>query len=108
MNKHILIVLKWLLDKESVTEEELLANKESADADYADADAEAYADADYADAYTDVTDAYVDAAHAAYIAAAHAAYADADYVAIEKWLTEYFNITGEDRQEYFEALKEKG
>ncbi len=127
MNKHILLVLKWLLNKESVTEEELLANRESAGAAYADAYVTDYADAyvtvayfaadavahaavahaasSDADAY-----AYVSAYFVAYFAADAIAYADNEYYhhAIEKWLTEYFNITGEDRQEYFEALKEQG
>ncbi len=49
MNRHIELVEKWLADKESVSLEELRANRDAADA----ADAAAYAayDAAYADAY---------------------------------------------------------
>ena len=64
MNKHIELVEKWLADGESVSLEELKANKEAAEAAYDDADA-AYHDAHYADA--------ADAAYYAYYAAYYAA-----------------------------------
>jgi hypothetical protein len=49
MNKHILLVMKWLNDKDSVTQEELNDNRTSAAAAYAYAYAYAYADSAYAD-----------------------------------------------------------
>ena len=64
MNKHIELVKKWLSDRDSVTLEELKANKDAA---YA-----AHADAAYANA------AVYAAANAAY---ANAAYANAAYYA---------------------------
>jgi len=65
MNKHILLVMKWLNDKDSVTQEELESNRKSADAADADADA-----------------------------ARTAAY----------WVTEYFKRSGDNRQDYVDAL----
>ena len=58
---------------------------------YADADATAYA------------------AHAAHAAAAAATYADAGYVAADNagagyWLNEYFKNTGENKQDYIDAI----
>jgi hypothetical protein len=50
MNKHIELVKKWLADKDSVSLEELEANKKAADAAYGACDA-AYDDADVS-AYT--------------------------------------------------------
>ena len=96
MNKHILLVMKWLNDKESVTQEELKDN--AADAAAADA---AYADAADAAAY-----AYAAAYDAAYDAADAAAYA---YAAAydEKWINKYFDQTGENKQDYTDALAAK-
>jgi len=95
MNKHILLVMKWLNDNDSVTQKELNDNR-AADAAYAAADA-AYAAADAA------ADAYA-AADAAY-AAADAAYAAADAAAdAEKWVNKYFERTKENRQDYIDAL----
>lgn len=73
INKHIELVKKWLANTESVTEEELLANNDSANAAYADNEA-----------------AYYAAYYAAYVAAAanasNAAYA-------EYWLKRYQELT---------------
>ena len=81
MNKHILLVMKWLNDPLSVTQAELTENRKAAyDAAYA-----AAYDAAYAAAYT------ADAAYAADAAAA-------------KWLAEYFARSGENRQDYVDAL----
>jgi diadenosine tetraphosphate (Ap4A) HIT family hydrolase len=77
MNKHILLVMKWLKNPESVSQEELEEN--------------AYA------AYWAAAYAYADAADAAYAAdAAAAAY----------WVDRYFQITGEDKQAYIDKLGE--
>jgi len=74
MNKHIELVKKWLENNESVSSEELQANKKAAAATYA-----AYADADSAGtAYAAVYAAAAKAYHAAY----HAA--DAEY-----WVKQY-------------------
>ena len=80
MNKHILTVIDHQLNPGKYTRAQLQDN--AADADAAAADANAYA---YAyDAY----DAY--------------AYADAD--AAVYWLNKYFNITGENKQDYIDAI----
>jgi len=76
--------MKWLNDKDSVTQEGLEKNHKAA-----------YGAAAYA-AYT----AYADAAAAA--AAAYAAY-DAD-AAAEKWVNKYFERSGENKQDYIDAL----
>jgi hypothetical protein len=77
MNKHILLVMKWLNDKNSVSQEELEKNK--------------------CEAWT-ASVASV-ATYAAYNAAA--AYADnAGY-----WVDEYFDRTGESRNEYLKELE---
>ena len=86
MNKHIELVKKWLADPESVSLEELKANKETADAAYADwaayGAAEAAANAAYDAAYA----AYWDAANAAY--AAYWAYGAADDAKAAYWRSE--------------------
>ena len=74
--------MKWLNDKDSVSQEELVENRKSADAAYA---------------------AYALAAAAACAArAAYAAYADAD---AEKWVNKYFDGTKESKQDYIDALE---
>ena len=89
LNKYVLLVMKWLNDKDSVTQQELIDNRTAA---YAAADAAAYA---YADAY-----AYA----AAYAAADAYAYADA-YADAEEWVGEYFERSGDNKQDYIDALK---
>jgi hypothetical protein len=87
MNKHILLVMKWLKNPESVSQEELDANRESA----YDANREfAY------DTYRSARSAY-----AAYWAAYWAATASASH-----WVNEYFKVTGEDKQIYIDKLGE--
>jgi hypothetical protein len=80
MNKHILLVMKWLKNPETISRKELLANYY------------AYA---------------ADANAAAYWAAAYAA-ADADAAAraAAYWVDRYFQITGEDKQAYIDKLGE--
>jgi hypothetical protein len=80
MNKNILLVMKWLKNPESVSQEELYANRKSADA------AAAY---------------WAAAANADYYADAAADAADATY-----WIDEYFKSTGEDKQTYIDKLGE--
>jgi hypothetical protein len=80
MNEHILLVMKWLNDAESVSKEELDANRKSA--------------------------YWVAAAWANYRddwAAYRAAYGCADTT---YWVDEYFKITGEDKQIYIDKLGE--
>ena len=86
LNKHILLVMKWLDDKGSVSQDELIENRKAA---YAAAGGAAYAAAAYA-------------ADAAYAAAAYAADADA---AAEKWVDKYFERTGENKQDYIDAIE---
>ncbi len=81
LNKHILLVIKWLNDKNSVTQDELVDSRK---------DASAAAAASYADA--------VDAADAA-----DAADADAADTA-EKRVNKYFERTGKNKQDYIDAL----
>ena len=78
MNKHILLVMKWLNNPESVTQEGLLASYESAV---------------YSAAYT-----------AVYWAVYWAAYDFADDATY--WVNEYFKITSEDKQTYIDKLGE--
>ena len=96
MNKHILLVMKWLNDKDSVSQKELEANRDAADAtDAADA---AYADAVAAYAAAAAADDAADAGQAsAADAVAYAAYAAYD---AEKWVGKYFERTGENKQDY--------
>ena len=94
MNEHILLVIKFLKDPLSVTLDELEENSRNAwDA--------------YDAAYLDASPAYLAAAAAADAAAADAAAAAAHAVAddaVDDAVDEYFDITGEDREEYERAL----
>jgi len=78
MNKHILLVMKWLNDKDSVSQEELEKNKHESYAANTRADYEAYNAAFFAD--------FGEGANAA------------------RWVNEYFEITGEDKNEYEKEL----
>jgi len=78
MNKHILTVMKWLKDKDSVSQKRLEKNK---------------------------NEAYAANTHAAYEVYNAAAAADYDYVSqATYWLGKYFEITGEDKNEYLKEL----
>jgi hypothetical protein len=86
MNKHILLVMKWLKNPEFVSQEELEEN-------------DAYCSARSAAACHDA---------AYWAAAARADDYDYDYdvavAAASFWVDEYFKITGEDKQTYIDAL----
>ena len=83
MNKHVLLTMKYLDDNNSVTTQELLDNYKVA-AEAADT-AEAAADVAYA------ADVYTDSAYA------------------KNTIVRYFNITGENKQDYInEIAKNKG
>ena len=82
LNQYILLVMKWLNDKDSVTQEELNANKKAANTVNI-----AYTDTDYA-------------TYAAYLAADDG---DNDDV-VERCVNKYFDQTHEDRQDYIDAL----
>jgi len=84
MNKHILLVMKWLNNKDSVSQEELKKNRREAWTHYASAD-------------YDFTGGY----HAAYYAVSWA-YSAAN---VSYWVNRYFEITGEDRNEYLKELE---
>lgn len=77
MNKHMLLVMKWLNDPTSVTQTELEQNRKEAN-----------------------RDVHAVGGDAAY----DAAYAAANGGRAEKWVARYFNCTGEDRQHYVDAL----
>jgi len=81
MNKHILLVMKWLDNKDSVSQEKLKENWRETWGTYVDAE-----------------DAYAEAG-AAYWAAANWA-GDAAYL-----VDKYFKITGEDKNEYLKELE---
>jgi hypothetical protein len=90
MNKHILLVMKWLKNPESVSQEELDANCESAYSAYwaAYTDDSAYWAAYYA--YSTARSAYS-------VAAALRA---AVTRGVSHWVDRYFQITGENKEEY--------
>ena len=98
MNKHILLVMKWLKNRESVTQEELEASRKAAYAVYALAnDYDAAFAADYAAYWV-----------AAYWAAADAAYWADDSFDVDKvayWVDIYFKRTGENKADYEKKLK---
>ena len=87
-NKHILLVMKWLDNPESVTQEELKANYKAASADFFTAHA------------ADIT--VTDILAAAALAAGATTAAGAKY-----WVNRYFELTGENRKDYENALAEK-
>jgi hypothetical protein len=79
MNEHILLVMKYLDDKNSVSKQELKENANAA--------------------------AYADTAANANANANAAAYANADAVTVaEKWINRYFDHTKEDKQTYIDAI----
>jgi len=79
MNKHILLVMKWLNNQDSVSQKELEKNRR--------------------DACAAATNANLVAAHnAAAAAASYAAYAGI-------WVNKYFETTGEDRAQYEKELE---
>ena len=84
MNEHILLVMKWLDDPESVSQEERENNKEEA-----------------RDAPSEVS-AYFDTIYSAAAYAAINSLVGASY-----WLDRYFEETGEDRQAYLGKLKQQ-
>ena len=100
MNEHVLLAMKYLDDNNSVTRKELLDNYIDAVGTSDDADA------DGADACTNAAYVYIYAIAAAY--AADAAYAG-DIDCTKSTIDRYFNITGENKQDYInEITKNKG
>jgi hypothetical protein len=85
MNKHILLVMKWLNDEDSVNQDELEKNKREASDDYYVASA----------TYDTAVRAAYWAATATTTGAVDAAY----------WVNIYFKRTGEDRNEYEKELE---
>ena len=78
MNKHILLVMRWLNNKDSVSQEELEENRREAWATY------------------DTACGAVDAAY-------WAAFPCSDNA--EYWVNKYFKTTGEDRAQYEKELE---
>ncbi|MCP5007416.1 MAG: hypothetical protein GY941_26290 [Planctomycetes bacterium] len=88
MKPYILMIIDHQLNPDKYTQEQLEQNANDADADYA----------------AHIDDAVADSYRAAAIAADAATYyADADYAAAY-WLNEYFKLTGENRQDYIDAI----
>ncbi len=83
MSQHILMAKDWLVHSEIYTREQLEQNYHNALADF-DVSTSNYADF-----------AAVNAASAAY---------DAVPAAVEYFLNEYFELTGENRQDYIDAV----
>ena len=99
LNKYIIPAIKYLENPESVSVDDMTNNYKEA-IDYAAFVAVAdYAVADYA---TLVAAAYA-AAYAAYAALVAADY-DADYDAVNKRLDTYFEISGENKQDYIDHI----
>ena len=88
MNPHILFIIDHNLNPDKYTKEQLAKNAEDAVADYA-------------------ADAAADTAYAAYAAANTAARGVRDRAnvnAVDYWLSEYFVNTGENKQDYIDAI----
>ena len=116
MNEHILLVMKYLDDNNSVTAQELSDNYKAAYAAYIDATAAHEGTAAYVAAFAyAIADDYAAAAYVAtYVATAtYAAYiyattATADYAADAKnAIDRYFNFAGENKQDYINEITKK-
>jgi hypothetical protein len=102
MNKHIELVMKWLADPASVSQEELEENANDAAASRA-AAYRASAAYDTANAYDATAAGYraeADYRAAASRAAYHAAY---DVVAVN-WVDEFFKVTCENKDDYIAEI----
>ena len=114
-NEHILLIMRWIQNSDSVSEEELEASynialytaNRAADtatrAAYAGNYSAYYAaDTSYA-AYAAAKYAYYSACNAAYYASSHVA---KNWLSkTEEYLNEYFKLTNEDRKAYEERAK---
>jgi len=109
MNRFILTVQGYLLYPENYTKEQLEQNYRdaayAADAAWASAYSAAYYAAYSAAYYSAYYGAANPDANFAAVNAADAAHNGASYTA-EYWLNEYFEITGENRQDYIDAINE--
>jgi len=94
MNKHILMVMQWLNNQDSVSHGKRANNKYKAILTHL------AACATYAATYDE---AYAHATNTA-SCAAKAAYTDSAYDAVY-WVDEYFERTGEDKGEYLKGLE---
>jgi hypothetical protein len=104
MNNAIYLSMKWLDNPESVIQEERDKNKKEAKA----YDVKAYLD--YSSAIEAcVTNAsstsVIDATYAAFAAASAAA--ENDPRSAKYWITEYFKYSGENKQDYINAIEEE-
>jgi len=96
MNKHILLVMRWLNDKDSVTQEELEKNK------YVTAHAARMS----AIAACTARCPWVSATYASAVHCAMDAASDDNYVAAAHWVKQYFILhTDEDRTQYKKELE---
>ncbi len=84
MNKHILLVMKWLNNKESVSQEELEKNEDEAFA-------AVNGSASYVSCWVDCT-------------ASHWAVA-CEITAATYWVDRYFKTTNEEKEEYLKELE---
>jgi len=92
MNKHILLVMKWLDDKGSVSIDQLMENEKSAFSIYPSTRAASYA------AYYNA-----DADSAAAFASYNASVDDEDHTL--KCIDKYFEKSGEDKQDYINEIE---
>lgn len=90
LNKNILLVMKWLDDPKSVSKDELKEHRKDAYTAYTAYTANA-ADASYA-------------SYASYATASATASAATAYAAAEKWVYKYFERSGENKQDYIDAI----
>ena len=95
MNEHILLVMKYLNDNESVTQEELSDSCKTACTAYIDATAAHHGTAAY------VAAAVATATYAAYI---YATTATPDDHYAKNAIDRYFNFAGENKQDYINEI----
>jgi hypothetical protein len=102
MNKHILIVMKWLADKDSVSQEELKVAYDAYCAAVDAYDAACYAYAAYAAAYRAAAYRAADAACAACFSDNSAV--DAYDAVAANWVDKFFKVTGENKDDYIAEI----
>jgi hypothetical protein len=113
MNKNILLVMKWLKNPETVTQEELEDNFEAARSAVNAARSAVNAANRAVNAANRADYAAYSASYAAYSASYSAAAGEAAYSAAGEaatrasyWIDEYFKSTGEDKKTYIDTLGE--
>ena len=101
LNIYILLVMKWLFDPGSVSKEERRKNESNAEAASDESNAQLFGAVYCATTKAAMTGKTI-AANAAYDAAFYACYDN--YEKAEELVNEYFKITGENKQDYFDQI----